>query len=353
MGLPLLEDFDDPKVPEGAAAIKVNAVGAVRWNAAFAYLDPARGRPNLTIMADTLVDRLHLEGPRVAGVIVRQDGQQVEVAADLVVVAAGAYGSPAVLLRSGLGPAEELAAASIRVRADLPGVGHNLVDHPNLSVWFQPRAGLLEATDTHYAADPGRALTVIRAQSRRCAPDRWDLHIYLFIDESDLDEPPFVSGERFPTIVAVALKPESRGRVRIRSADPEAVPVVEHGFLTDPDGHDVSMLMDGVQLARRLAATKALSGLCEGELAPGADLEDGELQAYARRWVGGHWHPVGTCRMGPETDPDAVVDHNGCVHGFANLFVADASVMPTIPRANTHLPVLAVAERIAEGLRRR
>jgi choline dehydrogenase len=154
-------------------------------------------------------------------------------------------------------------------------------------------------------------------------------------------------------IFVCALKPESRGRVRIRSADPDTLPAVEHGFLTDPDGHDLSVLIDGVRLARRLAATKALSGLCEDELAPGPGLDDGELQAYARRWVGGHWHPVGTCKMGPETDADAVVDHNGRVHGFTNLFVADASVMPTIPRANTHLPVLAVAERIAEGLRRR
>ena len=123
LGLPLLEDFDDPQATQGAAAIKVNAVGAVRWNAAFAYLDPARGRPNLSIMADTLVDRLHLEGSRVARVFVRVDGQQVEVAADRVVVAAGAYGSPAVLLRSGVGPAEELAAASIEARANLPVSG--------------------------------------------------------------------------------------------------------------------------------------------------------------------------------------------------------------------------------------
>jgi choline dehydrogenase len=353
LGLPLLEDFDDPRATGGAAPIKVNAVGAVRWNAAFAYLDPARGRPNLSIMADTLVDRLHLEGSRVAGVLVRVDGRVVEVAADRVVVAAGAYGSPAVLLRSDLGPAEDLAAASVEVRAELPGVGRNLVDHPALVVWWRPGAGLLEATAAHYAADPGRAEAVIRAQSQRCTVDRWDLHIYLSIEESDLDEPPFVSGERFPVTNVVALKPESRGRVRISSADPEAVPVVDHGFLTDRDGHDLSVLVDGVRLARRLAGTKAVSELCDGELAPGPDLDDGQLQAYARRWVGGIWHPVGTCRMGPETDPDTVVDSNGCVHGFTNLFVADASVMPTIPRANTHLPVLAVAERIAEGLRRR
>jgi choline dehydrogenase len=353
LGLPLLEDFDDPQAVEGAGTIKVNAVGAVRWNAAFAYLDPARGRPNLTIMADTLVDRLHLEGSRVPGVLVLVDGRVVEVAADQVVVAAGAYGSPAVLLRSGVGPAEELVAASIETRAELPGVGRNLVDHLGLDVWLRPRASLLAATAAHYAADPVRAQSMIRAQSQRCAADRWDLHIVMGVAGSEPDEPPFASGERLAEIFVVAQKPESRGRVRIRSADPEALPVVEHGFLTDRDGHDLSVLVDGVRLARRLAGTKALSGLCEGELAPGPDLEDGELQAYARRWAGGHWHPVGTCRMGPETDADAVVDHNGRVHGFDNLFVADASVMPTIPRANTHLPVLAVAERIAELLRSR
>ena len=351
LGLPPLGDFDDPQAAAGAAAIGVNAVGAVRWNAAFAYLDPARGRPNLTIMADTLVDRLHLEGSRVAGVVVRVDGRVLEVAADRVVLAAGAYGTPALLLRSGLGPAEELAAASIEVRADLPGVGRNLVDHPSLDVWFRPSAGLLEATAAHYAAGPDRAQSVIRAQSRHCEVDRSDLHVVIGVEEAEPDEPPFGSGERLADFFVCALKPESRGRVRIRSADPEALPEVEHGFLTDPGGRDLSVLLDGVRLARRLASTTALSGLCEVELAPGPALDDGELEAYARRWVGGYWHPVGTCRMGPETDADAVVDHDGRVHGFANLFVADASVMPTIPRANTHLPVLAVAERIAEALR--
>jgi choline dehydrogenase len=353
LGLPLLEDFDDPQAIEGAAPIKVNAVGAVRWNAAFAYLDPARARPNLTIMADTLVDRLHLERSRAKGVLVRVGGREVEVAADLVVMAAGAYGSPAVLLRSGLGPAGELAAVSIEVRGELPGVGRNLVDHPSLDMRLRPSASLLEATAALYAAGPARAQSVIRAKSRHCAVDRSDLHVVLGVFESDPDEPPFTSGERLPDIFVCALKPESRGRVTIRSADPQALPVVEHGFLTDRDGHDLSVLVDGVRLARRLAGTKALSGLCEGELAPGPDLDDGELQAYVRRWVRGYWHPVGTCRMGPASDADAVVDRDGCVHGFDNLFVADASVMPTIPRANIHLPVLAVAERLAEGLRRR
>jgi choline dehydrogenase len=168
-----------PQAIEGAAPIKVNAVGAVRWNAAFAYLDPARARPNLTIMADTLVDRLHLERSRAKGVLVRVGGREVEVAADLVVMAAGAYGSPAVLLRSGLGPAGELSAVSIEVRGELPGVGRNLVDHPSLDMRLRPSASLLEATAALYAAGPARAQSVIRAKSRHCAVDRSDLHVVL------------------------------------------------------------------------------------------------------------------------------------------------------------------------------
>ena len=268
LGLPLLEDFDDPQAIEGAAPIKVNAVGAVRWNAAFAYLDPARARPNLTIMADTLVDRLHLERSRAKGVLVRADGREVEVAADLVVMAAGAYGSPAVLLRSGLGPAEELAAVSIKVRGELPGVGRNLVDHPVLDMRLRPSASLLEATAAHYAAGPARAQSVIRAKSRHCAVDRSDLHLGLGVFESDPDQPPFTSGEQLPDIYVCALKPESRGRVTIRPADPQAPPVVEHGFLTDQAGHDLSVLVDGVRLARRLAGTKALCRALRGRGAP-------------------------------------------------------------------------------------
>jgi choline dehydrogenase len=362
LGLPKLEDFDDPQAAEGAAAIRVNAVGAVRWNAAFAYLDPARGRSNLRIMSDTLVDRLSVEGGRVAGVIVQRYGVEMKVAAGLVILAAGAYGSPAVLLRSGIGPAEVLEAASIQVRDDRPGVGRNLVDHPALDVWYQPSAGLLAATAAHDAADRARAQSVIRARSQRCAPDRFDLHIVMGVVPPVPDEPPFLPllpGERLAHFFVCAMKPKSRGRVCIRSADPQALPVVDDGFrtddgsLTDGGRHDLSILVDGVWLARRLAGTRALSRLCDGELAPGLDLGDGDLEQYACRWRGGYWHPVGTCKMGPETDSDTVVDRNGCVYGFTNLFVADASVLPTIPRANTHLPVLAVAERIAEVLRRR
>ncbi len=148
VGLPLLEDFDDPRALEGAAPIRVNAIGDVRWNAAFAYLDPGRGRPNLTIIPDAVIDRLRFEGDRAVGTIVHVDGDELEVAADLVVLAAGAYGSPAILLRSGIGPAGDLASVSIDVHADVPGVGRNLTDHPRVEVTYEPSAGTPDADTT-------------------------------------------------------------------------------------------------------------------------------------------------------------------------------------------------------------
>lgn len=349
LGLPLLDDFDDPLVAEGAGPLLVNAVGDVRWNAAFAYLDPARGRPNLTIMADALVDRVRLEAGRALGAIVRHRGRELEVSADLVVLSAGAYGSPAVLLRSGIGAHEDLIALSIPVNADLRGVGRGLKDHPGIDFWFRPSSGLLEATQAHFAARPDTAVALIRARSGSIDREGWDLHVFVGLDEPSPDDPVDAAGE-LATLFACQMKPASEGRVRIRSSDPGALPIVEHGFLTDPEGHDVGALADGMRLARRLARTRAMSSLCDIELAPGPDVVGRELEDYARARVGGYWHPVGTCKMGPDADPNAVVDAAGRVRGFRNLYVVDASIMPTIPRANTHLPVIAIAERMAQSL---
>jgi choline dehydrogenase len=350
-GIPLLEDFDDPEALEGVAPIRVNAIGDVRWNAAFAYLDPARERPNLTITPHSVVDRLCLGGERAAGALVRVDGEEVEISADLVILAAGAYCSPAILLRSGVGPAEDMAELSIEVRADLPGVGRNLTDHPRVEVAHRPRKELLTATLEHFARRPARGQTLIKARSKSCPPGTWDLQLMMCVRRPLSTEPSERPGEHLAHFFVHALKPESRGRVRIGSRDPNAPPIVEHGFLSDAGGRDATTMTEGVRLARRLANAPALKGMLGTELLPGSAVEDDELRDYVRRSVGGYWHPVGTCRMGPAGDPEAVVDATGRVRGFANLYVVDASIMPTIPRANTHLAVIAVAERIADSLR--
>jgi choline dehydrogenase len=128
------------------------------------------------------------------------------------------------------------------------------------------------------------------------------------------------------------------------------VPIVDHGFLSDAAGHDAVALVDGIRLARRLATAPVMHDLLEDELSPGS-LDPEGLMTFVRGSVVGYWHPVGTCAMGPEGDEGSVVDGRGRLHGFTNVYVADASIMPTIPRANTNLPVVAVAERIAELLR--
>jgi choline dehydrogenase len=353
VGLPVLEDFDDPRAPEGAAPILVNAVDDVRWNAAFAYLDPARGRPNLTIVPDALVDRLRLDGERATGAVVRIDGAELEISGDLFVLAAGAYGSPAILLRSGVGAAEDLARLSIDVRGDLPGVGRNLADHPRVEVAYRPTPKLIALTKDHMAARPARAQTLIKAASDTSPPDTWDLHVMMRLRESLSTDPRLLPGEPLAHLFVHGMKPASRGGVRIGSPDPTALPIVDHGFLSDESGRDAATLASGIRLARRLGATPAMDGLLEGEVAPGADAGDDELSQYMRTTVGGYWHPVGTCKMGPANDPEAVVDASGRLHGFGNVYVADASIMPTIPRANTHLPVIAIAERIAELLEAR
>jgi choline dehydrogenase len=349
IGLPLLSDFDDPERLEGAAPILVNAVGDVRWNAAFAYLDPARGRGNLTIIADALVDRLRLHGDQAAGAFIRVDGEEVEIVADAFVLTAGAYGSPAILLRSGVGPAEDLHARSIPVVSDLPGVGQHLTDHPRSDVAFRATDDLLARTADHISRRPDRAQTLIRARSEGCPSGTWDLHLVMRVRPMFSDGAPYDPGSPVAHFYVHALDPHALGRVRVASSDPSALPIVDHGFLTDDEGHDRATLIDGIALARRLAGTEALAGLVQEELVPGPGSE-AELADHVTRSVGGYWHPVGTCKMGPSSDPLAVVDARGRLRGYANVWIADASIMPSIPRANTHLAVVAVAERMADLL---
>jgi choline dehydrogenase len=353
LGFPLLDDFDDAAAVEGASPIMVNAVGDVRWNAAFAYLDPARARPNLTIVPRALVDRIRLDGERATGAFLRVDGVEREITADVIVLAAGAYGSPSILLRSGVGAPDELERHSIDVQIPRPGVGRNLVDHPRVEVLYQPTPELLARTEAHLASRSARAQTLIKARSDACPPNTWDLHLMMRVRRPLNAAPDDASAVPVAHIYVHAMKPVSRGRVQLASRDPDDLPIVDHGFLSDAVGADRSTLASGIGLARRLAATSSMRHLIDGELAPGLASDGPDLDAYIADTVGGYWHPVGTCKMGHAGDPEAVVDASGRLHGSQNVYVADASIMPTIPRANTQLPVIAIAERIADLLRTR
>jgi choline dehydrogenase len=275
----------------------------VRWNTSFAYLDPARGRPNLTILGDTLVDRIDAERR-----LVHTDGPTLS--AGTIVLAAGAYGSPGILLRSGVGPA---------LAHDLP-VGEALADHVGVGVGWEPTPLLQEETARFEAAHP-----LFMAQVTVRLGD-----LFLF--------PALDPGYEL-SAAAFFMKPFSRGRVRLNGADPRTPLAIEHGFLADE--RDVAPLVEGVDTLRALTADEPLRRHVAGELRPGgAVAAEDHVRAAAR----GFFHPVGTCAIG------AVVDAHGRVLGLEDVVVADASIMPTIPRANTNLTAVAIGERVAGWL---
>jgi choline dehydrogenase len=339
-GLPPASDLNDLDHCVGMAASPVNTVGeaATRWNAAFAYLDPLRGGGSLSIRGDVLVDRLLVEGGRVVG-LATAAGERVE--AGEVVLAAGAYGSPAILLRSGIGPPDHLRALGVPLVHTLPGVGANLQDHPAFVLEYSGTPGLIAALEAHRALRPLREEgTIGKARSSLCA-EAFDLHVYPFGGPSE------GGGWSFAIPVA-AMTPASRGTVRLASRDPASPPLIDHAYLSDREHRDLAVLLDGVDLARDLARQPALAGLLGPEASPGPEMLD---RAALRRHLRAHgvhyYHPVGTCKMGPSADPDAVVDARGRLHGLAGARVADAAIMPVIPRANTNLPAAVVGERIA------
>ena len=304
-------------VGEDAILHPVNAAGSIRWNAAFGYLDPARERHNLTVVADTLVDRVLLAGDRAVGVATPGG----ELRAEAIVLAAGAYGSPAVLLRSGIGPERELP------------VGEGLRDHVGVGFGFEGTARLdRESTEFERSHPLFMAQVTGPIASSACAEGLCDLFFFPGID------PP--EGQGYQASVAVfAMKPHSYGSVSLNSRDPRAPLAIDHGFLTD--GRDVEVLTEGVERLRRLTAGEPIRSYAGRETRPGREVD---ALTHVRETARGFFHPVATCAIG------RVVDGGGRVYGVDRLYVADASIMPTIPRANTHLTTLGLAERLAESI---
>jgi choline dehydrogenase len=356
LGFPRLNSLNDLDAGEGVAPIPLSAVGVVRWSTALAYLDAARGRYNLELVADARVDRVLLEGERAIGALVRTTGGEREFRARCVVVAAGAYGSPAILMRSGIGPPDHLRELGIEVTLSRSAVGANLVDHPGVNVFFQPNDRL--ATELRAQVERGllfQGQCAIRARTATCPEGLWDLHLLPWTSQLGTwpgELPPGIIEGDFETHITVfAMKPASRGRVRLRSPDPAVLPLIEQHFLSDPGDHDLATILEGVERVRRLAATPALSQLIAHEAYPGGSISGrDQLARWVQEAVRGYFHPVGTCAMGPAGDVGAVVNGRGAVHGVENLYVVDASVMPTIPRANTNLTTVAIAERLAQAI---
>jgi choline dehydrogenase len=271
-----------------------------------------------------------VEGGRAQGVLASGPLGPIEVRADLVVLAGGTYGSPAVLLRSGIGPADELRAIGVTPEVDLSGVGRNLHDHPAFEVYLEPSEELERRTAAFAAG--GRAVpdeqAMAKAATSRCEGAPFDLHVF-----------PERAMDGRLAVFAALLTPRSRGAVTLAGPGPEAPPAIDHAYLTDPEGHDLEALVEGVETARAFLSAGPTAVLVGRELEPGPGAD---LREAVRAGVIHYWHPVGTCAMG------SVTDAAGRVLGVEGLVVADASLMPVTVRATTNLPTVVVAERIAQ-----
>jgi len=339
-GVPLTDDLDDLDGGVGCGAEPVNVVDGVRWNTAFAYLDPVRGHSRLAIVADAAVDRVLIANSRAVGRAVK-DGQPLELHAELVVLSAGAYGTPEILLRSGIGSAADLREHGIEVHADLPGVGANLHDHPASQLEFAGTERLGEELELFARTCWLPEEQTLAKIASPLADGPFDLHVYPWV-EPDEAQP---SGWRCVVPVGL-LTPKSRGRLRLRSPDPAVRADVDHAYLAEPD--DAAALAYGVRWAIQAVRQPAIAAYLGPPLQFPPDLRDNALDAWIRLTHAHIWHSAGTCRMGSDPAQGAIVDPRGRVHGIRGLRVADASVLPNLPRATPALAVAVIGERMAE-----
>jgi choline dehydrogenase len=320
---------------EGICWTDLNIVGGSRQSAADGYLRPVLDRANLTVVTSALVQRLVVADGRCAGVEYSAGGELRQVHPQReTILCAGSIGSAQLLLLSGIGPAEHLCAVGIDPVADLPGVGANLHDHPLAGVVYAAAQPVPPAQNNH-----GEMYAAVRTAPDLAAPD-----IQLFLIDVPF-HPPWMPGPAAGyTIAFTTLHPRSGGSVRLADSDPATAPLIDPSYFGD--NRDMTAMLTALRVAREIGASPAFDDWRAEEALPGPDVHDEtELQDYLRRDTDPYYHAVCTCRIG--TDPAAVVDPQLRVRDVDGLRVADASVMPTIPGANTHAAVLAIAERAA------
>lgn len=363
-GLPYNDDFNGER-QDGVGFFQLTVKQGERFGTAKAFLRPALERPNLTVRTGVLTIRVLVENRRAAGVEFLENGRLHTARAESeVVLSSGSIGSAHLLLLSGIGPAEELRAAGVAVAHDLPGVGKNLQDHINIPITFatSERVGIggmddaqLDGAFREWRDSRTGALTSNWAAAgghARSAPGvaEPDLQLYGVIS-ANRDHARYVAAGPGITLHATLQRPDSRGELRLRSADPLEHPALDPKyFASDPDGSDLATLTAGVRLNRRIAAQSPLRELITHEITPSAEaVGDDDIADYIRGHCTTLYHPAGTCRMGG--DALAVVNPTLRVHGLDGLRVADASVFPRMVSGNTNAATIMVAERAAEFIR--
>jgi choline dehydrogenase len=358
LGYPEVTDFNGPQML-GTGWHHINVENGRRCGTLAAFLEPALNRPNLTLRTGAQAMQLVFEGQRCVGVTYRQDpesqlsgegrrvgqgdpkdreepGVRTVRAAGEVIVCAGAIESPKLLLLSGIGDVEQLRQFDIPLVANVPGVGQNYHNHILIGV----------TVETVDLVEPGRqnlseAALFTTSQPGMIAPDLQLGFVHVPFDTAAAQQHPNNAVSILPGVV----RPQSRGWIRLASADPFTKPAINPNYLADRA--DVARMVQAVKLARDIFAAPALKELLRGELSPGPDVQtDSELESFVRTRADSYFHEVGSCRMG--IDDQAVVDPRLRVHGLSGLRVVDASVIPTVPSANCHAAIAAIAERAAD-----
>ncbi|MGE8408195.1 MAG: GMC family oxidoreductase [Pseudomonas sp.] len=362
-GIASVDDFNGGD-NQGCGYFQVNQKAGVRWNASKAFLRPIANRPNLSVLTGVEVDRVLLQDGRATAVRGRWQGQWQDFNARReVLLCAGAVGSPGILQRSGIGPRPLLERLGIGVRHELPGVGGNLQDHLQLRLIYQvSNVRTLNQVANSLIGKMGMGLRYLYDRSGplamapsqlgafvRSAPEQPSANLQYHVQPLSLDR----FGEplhRFAAFTASVcnLRPLSRGRVDIRSAEPAEAPLIDPNYLSAPE--DLQVAAQAIRLTRAIVQSPALAPFSPREYLPGPSLQsEEELQAAAGQIGTTIFHPVGTCRMG--NGPLDVVDAQLRVHGIAGLRIADASIMPNIVSGNTCSPTLMIAEKAAQLIR--
>lgn len=362
---PLIDDYNGPS-QEGVSWVQMSARNGVRHSTSEVYLEPNRGRPNLTVVSRAQALKLNFEGTRVTGLDYAVGREVVTAsAAKEVILCAGVIGSPQLLMLSGIGPADHLASLGIDVLADLP-VGQNLHDHLFFPlVFLTPRGGhrgtpahffggmmkeYLFGGGTWFGETVFEAMAFVKSSASQPIPDLQIHSLPWAYPAPNQDAPvrPKVDLRPAMTILPTMIYPKSRGEMLLASADPSAAPLIDPHFLKE--SADLDFLLDGAELTREIMASSAIAGEVTGELEPGEPFKSrAKLAEEMPNRVCTVYHPVGTCRMG--VDERAVVDPQLRVRGIQGLRVADASIMPDIIGGNTNAPSIMIGEKLADLVR--
>ncbi|WP_432695012.1 GMC family oxidoreductase [Marinobacterium sp. YM272] len=362
-GIPRTDDFNTGD-NEGAGYLQMTIKDGRRMSTGRAFIKPVMGRSNLTVITGWQATRILFEGKRASGVVfTSKEGEKTIHAATEVILCAGALQSPQLLQLSGVGPASLLTRFGIPVVSELPGVGRNLADHLQVRPAYRCKAGVETLNDVANSTVKGareflKYLLLRQGDLRNgvyragafyksSADVAWpDVQIHFGLVSFDRPHQP---PHPFPgvTLSACILRPYSRGSLEIQSTDPEMPPKIEHGYLQDQRDIDLAIAM--VRKMREIATSGPLAELLESEYEPGqAAQSDAEILEWIRNRAASIFHPVGTCAMGTDDNPEAVVDERLRVRGVESLRVVDGSIMPIIVSGNTNAPIIMIAEKAAD-----